>query len=365
MTRPRRPRSKSSPMKPASLRMATALLLSSSLLAAVACERLESETAKVGDEAAVTPSTDRSVSLDGNAIETRIDREQVLVGDPIRLIVVATPAADRVAEIELPGETLGAFDVVELPSPRDASLLSGSKAVALELSTFESGTVEIPPIRARFEPRGGGVEIELASDPIAIVVESVLVDGELAPGGGESSAIETGVDPSALREIKGVVAMDDGRSEAWWWLASLGAMVALVLGGFLLLRRRGPAPEPPPGPWAIEQFSRLAGECRSRDAIASTWEESAAVLRGYLVRACGIPATDLTSREILDAIEREPRFGDSMRMTIAGFLRQADLVKFAGASADRDASARTIEALRDLVAVLEATPTTASTGGAS
>lgn len=365
MSRPRSPLSNPKARTPASLRMAMALLIASPLLATVACDRLEGETSPIGEESAVAPSIDRSVSLDGNAIETRIDREQVLVGDPIRLIVVATPAPDRVAEIELPGETLGAFDVVELPSPRDASLLPGSKAVALELSTFESGTVEIPPIRARFEPRGGGVEIELASDPIAIVVESVLGDGELAPGGGETAPIETGVDPSALRKIKGVVAMDDGRGEAWWWLASLGATIALVLGGFLLLRRRGPAPEPPPGPWAIEQFSRLAGECRSRDAIASTWEESAAVLRGYLVRACGIPATDLTSREILAAIEREPRFGDSTRMTIAGFLRQADLVKFAGASADREASARTIEALRDVVALLESTPTNAAAGGAS
>ena len=339
------------------------LLLTLPLMLAIACERAERDAASAGTESEVSQSISRSTSLEGNTIEIRLDREQVLVGDPIRLIVVATPAADRIAEIESPGATLGAFDVVELPAPREEALLPGAKAIALELSTFESGAIEIPPIPARFEPRGGGIEIELASDPIEIAVESVLSESDPAVAGGEAMPVEAGVDPSDLREVKGVVAMDDGRSEAWWWLASLGAMIALVIGGFLLLRRRAPAPEPPPGPWAIERFSTLAETCRRGGPIASVWEDSAAVLRGYLARACRIPATDLTTREILDAIGREPRFGDAARMTIAAFLRQADLVKFAGASADGETTARSLDSLRDLVALLEADSQGAAAGG--
>lgn len=339
------------------------LLLGLPLMLAIACERAERDAASVGAESAVSQSISRSTSLEGNTIEIRLDREQVLVGDPIRLIVVATPAADRIAEIEPPGATLGAFDVFELPAPREEALLPGAKAIALELSTFESGGVAIPPIRARFEPRGGGIEIELASDPIEIAVESALSESDPALAGGEPTSLEAGVDPSDLREVKGVVAMDDGRSEAWWWLASLGAMVALVIGGFLLLRRRGPAPEPPPGPWAIERFSTLAETCRRGGPIASVWEDSAAVLRGYLARACRIPATDLTTREILDAIGRDPRFGDAARLTIASSLRQADLVKFAGASADGETTARSLDSLRDLVALLEADSRRAAAGG--
>ena len=339
------------------------LLLGLPLMLAIACERAERDAASAGTESAVSQSISRYTSLEGNTIEIRLDREQVLVGDPIRLIVVATPAADRIAEIEPPGATLGAFDVFELPAPREEALLPGAKAIALELSTFESGGVAIPPIRARFEPRGGGVEIELASDPIEIAVESALSESDPALAGGEPTSLEAGVDPSDLREVKGVVAMDDGRSEAWWWLASLCAMVALVIGGFLLLRRRGPAPEPPPGPWAIERLSTLAETCRRGGPIASVWEDSAAVLRGYLARACRIPATDLTTREILDAIGRGPRFGDAARLTIASSLRQADLVKFAGASADGETTARSLDSLRDLVALLEADSQRAAAGG--
>ena len=73
------------------------LLLGLPLMLAIACERAERDAASVGAESAVSQSISRSTSLEGNTIEIRLDREQVLVGDPIRLIVVATPAADRIA----------------------------------------------------------------------------------------------------------------------------------------------------------------------------------------------------------------------------------------------------------------------------
>jgi hypothetical protein len=346
-------------------RSAATALAAVALSGLVACEREEQTAAGGSMEDAMSSAIDFSTSLDGNTISTRIDRQRVLVGDPIRLIVVATPAADRVAELAMPESPLGAFDAVELPPPRDASLVPGSKVIALELSTFESGDLEIPSIRATFEPRGGGVEIELSSSPIPITVESVLEGEDLAGAGSAAAAVEAGVDPEDLRSVKGVVAMDDGRREAWWLVGSVGATVVAVGAGLLLLRRRGAPPEPPPGPWATERFTALADACRRGGANASVWADAAAVLRGYLDRGCGIPARDLTTREILDAIEREPRFAAPVRVSIAGFLRQADLVKFAGASADGDVSARMIESLREVVAALETAPSHDASGDAA
>lgn len=345
------------------LRAARLALAVGALSSILACDRRSEVGAGDSRGESVSPSIDFSTTLDGNTIEIRLDRDEALVGDPIRLIVVATPAADRTAEIESPSAALGAFDVVELPAPRDAALRPGAKAIALELSTFESGTLELPPIRARFEPRGGGVEIELSSAPVPIVVESVLEGEDLSGAQGTAAELDSGVDPENLRAAKGIVAMDDGRREAWWIVASVGVTVLAIVGGLLFLRRRGSPPEPAPGPWAIERFAALAEACRRGGPISPAWAEATTVLRGYLARGCGIPAADLTTREILEAIGDEPSFGDPVRATIAAFLRQADLVKFAGASADAEASARTIDAMRDLVASLEDDRRDSASGG--
>ncbi|MEY3023722.1 MAG: hypothetical protein RJA16_548 [Planctomycetota bacterium] len=190
----------------AGVRLSASMLVAGALSGSLGCERRGEVAPSDSSEHALAPSIDFSTSLEGNVLSTRIDRERVLVGDPIRLIVIATPAADRVAELAMPESPLGAFDAVELPPPRDASLVPGSKVIALELSTFESGDLEIPSIRATFEPRGGGVEIELSSSPIPITVESVLEGEDLAGAGSAAAAVEAGVDPEDLRSVKGVVA---------------------------------------------------------------------------------------------------------------------------------------------------------------
>ncbi|MGA0173829.1 MAG: hypothetical protein ACO3NL_09325 [Phycisphaerales bacterium] len=344
-------------------RSAATALAAVALSGLVACEREDQTVAGGSMEDAMSSAIDFSTSLDGNTISTRIDRQRVLVGDPIRLIVVATPAADRVAELAMPESPLGSFDAVALPPPRDATLVPGAKAIALELSTFESGDLRIPSIVARFEPRGGGVEIELASDPIEMVVESVLSEDALAAVGNDAAEPEAGVDPQSLRAIKGVVPMDDGRSEAWWLIASVGATVAVLAAGVLFLRRRSSPAELAPGPWAIGRFAALAESCRRNEPTTPAWDEAAAVLRGYLARGCGIPAADLTTREIVEAIGADPRFADPVRVTIAAFLRQADLVKFAGASTDGEASARILDSMRELVVSLEHAPSDPRGGG--
>lgn len=294
------------------------------------------EDAGVAPPTATADMVDTSIRLDGDVVTLRHGAGKRVVGDPIPLLVVAESSDGAVATIELPDDgRLGPFDFVVRPAPRLPDLPLGSAVVSLELSTFESGVVELPPIKTTFERRDGAIRT-LATAPLELAVESVLTEKETS-------------DPlAAVRPIKAATPMRGPAPDrsAIWWLASIGLTTAALVGGFLLLSRRRPAAEPPPAAWARERLAALRSDDPAMSP-ADRWASAAAVLRGLLERRDGLDALERTTAEIARALDGDARFDAAERGEILELLRQADLAKFAG-TADRDVESA-LDAIERLV----------------
>jgi len=241
------------------------------------------------------------------------------VGVPIRLSIGLTGAdADR-ATVAWPPE-LGAFSVRPVP-PR------GEERFAAELRTFDAGAVEIPPVPILVE----GKDAVLAG-PLSI--ESItLREGEF--------------DPARFHDIRGEVAEPTG----WSPLAVAAAALALVAAvAFLATRRRRPETPLAPHEWALGELDRLAAaDLVGRGDVHGFFVALSDIVRGYVERRFGIDAPDRTTREFLEEARRSPALGEERRATLAGFLREADLVKFAGARPDRSRCEDALALAREFV----------------
>jgi hypothetical protein len=288
----------------------------------------------------VVESIETEIRLDGCRLLVRADPREGLVGDPIMLLVVAEPAAGLVASLDPPPVDWGDFEASPAASPLLAGLAPGSAVRLTELRAFEGGTFRTPAFRASFEPRGGGAAIELASDPLSIEIRSVLADA--AGPAGEAAAEE-------LRDLKASVRLSDPLAWAWW-LGSVAATGVVLASLFLLLRRRREAPPPPPEQVALAAIDRLAADAPADAAgLRAQWTGLVAVLRRYLEARLGIAATSQTGEELVAALGRDALLSQRHRNEIASLLREADLVRFAGASADRRRCEEALEAVRTIV----------------
>jgi hypothetical protein len=115
----------------------------------------------------------------------------------------------------------------------------------------------------------------------------------------------------------------------WWWVGSV--VLILVVAVVAWRVRRQPKPVPP-RQWAATAFDRLE---RGTAAAAALVDGVAAVVRGFIDRRFGIPATKLTTAELLAAAEQAGwpvEQTDPLRL----LLDDCDRAKFAGDVPDDD-----------------------------
>lgn len=240
---------------------------------------------------------------------------RVEVGLPVRVSISLSGKDADAAEIAWPAE-LGPFSVRPV-EPREG------ERFAAELVTFDAGTVEIPAVAVTVAGREA-----LQAGPLAIESRS-LREGEF--------------DPAKFHGIRGEIA-----EPAAWSPVAVAAIAAAAVGAvaaaWFLLRRRAPVAAPlAPHEWALGELDRLAGgDLVRRGDVHGFFVRLSDIVRGYVERRFGLDAPDRTTREFLDEARRSPLLGEERRAVLAGFLREADLVKFAGARPD---AARCDEAL--------------------
>ncbi|MFP4541164.1 MAG: DUF4381 family protein [Opitutales bacterium] len=148
-----------------------------------------------------------------------------------------------------------------------------------------------------------------------------------------------------------------------WWVWLLAALVVVAVAGlvwaFLRYRRQRAAaaalPPPPPLPaeWARAQFERIAAERAAMDdkTYVSALSD---VLRGYLQRAFGLPATERTTEEFFELTTQRGVFAESLRSELMAFLERADLVKFARQTIASAQQERLLDEARGVVETAEA-----------
>jgi hypothetical protein len=252
-------------------------------------------------------------------LTVRADRTAVEVGEPIRLeIEVSGSAAIAPPVLE---KTLGAFDVRPAPkpvgpAPADAAAPSSRTAV-YELTTLDSGDVEIPAISL---PLGEGADAPtLATEPIPVKVTSLI---------GESQ------NPKDFRDIKGVVDLPqpfDALRLATVAAIGLGATLTILWLVFML-RRTGrldvmlPADQRAMRELADLEAKRLPAAGRMHEFYVEVTD----IVRVYIERRFGLRAPELTTPEFLREARRASAISDEHQKLLGGFLRGADLVKFGG-----------------------------------
>jgi hypothetical protein len=272
----------------------------------------------------------RTARQGGVALEVELSGDRATVGEPLTLVVdVSAPEGVEIRMPE-PAEELGPFRVIDAKRPPGVPGEQGRRwRHTYELETYESGDLELPAVSVAYLDRRGDdaegtapAELSLAVEPISVRVESVL-DATAEP---------------ELRDIRGFRELPAARP--WWFwpaVATVAAfLAALVTTAILRRRRRGagdgaaPAPVVPPHVWARDALDRLEAEqLPDRGEVHAFFFRLSDVVRGYIERRFAIDAPDRTTEEFIREMRDHPRLAEEHQRLLGGFLRSADMVKFA------------------------------------
>lgn len=118
------------------------------------------------------------------------------------------------------------------------------------------------------------------------------------------------------------------------WMVVVATLLALILIGLLvwwitrLFRKKKVAPPLFPHEIALRELA----EARARIESTAPFEFSilvSGILRSYIGKRYGLPATRQTSPEFLAAAASSPLFSEEKRADLGAFLEKVDLIKFA------------------------------------
>jgi hypothetical protein len=136
-----------------------------------------------------------------------------------------------------------------------------------------------------------------------------------------------------------------------WRFSLLLGILGLVLGAWLLRRRR-PRSEPPlpPDQYALRELDRIEETLlppRGEPEVYHT--QLSHVLRRYLTERFGLYALQQTTAEFLEAVPRIAQLSVQQQAMLRDFFERCDLAKFARAGAPPEECRRTTELARELV----------------
>lgn len=286
------------------------------VLLLTACSRTAVETA--------APPVFSHVERGPVSMTVRAEPGTVTAGQKLTLTVEAVaPPGVQVSMPEIETE-LGPFAVRSARTPPDVP--EGDRrrtAHVYALDTFATGDLEVPALALRFiDARGAGEPIEgtLESQALAVSVRSVLAGDEQA------------------RDIRGAVELP-GAGTISTWLIGLSILAATsgaaLLALWLARRRRRAAeaafePEPPAHAWAMAALAQLEREgLLEQGAFEPFYTRLSDIVRRYIEKRFGLMAPERTTDEFLAEARRGDALSEGHKTLLEGFLRAADMVKFA------------------------------------
>jgi hypothetical protein len=256
-------------------------------------------------------------------VEYAIDRETILVGDPVELVVTAYYPTHGVLKLPEIGREK---DIVLLKrdweniSREDGLIQSESR---YSITSFRLG--EQPISTNDIVCTLNGETFTTNFPPIVLHVESSL----------------SGNATSELADIKPVQKLP-GRIPRWIWVVLGSAAVAFFVGLITskLWKNRATlipsAPPIPPHVIALKALQSLMNKgLLEQDECKPFYTELSLILRTYLEGRFNLNAPDETTDEIVEALSRSPELNGGQRNILQEFMRQADMVKFAKGHPDR------------------------------
>jgi hypothetical protein len=266
-----------------------------------------------------------------------------LIGDTVSLTI--TVVAEKDVEVLMPefGEALERFAIIDFV-PRE-SIDEEGRTVAVQQYRLQppmSGTQAIPPILIEYVDRRPGQReapegldaFEMLTEGIEFEVQSVIpseADADLKPPLGE---LEPLASPPPSR---------------WPWI--LVSLIVLGAAGPLAMRaywrRRRLAKRRSAYEIARSRLDRLLARPRPiGEQVDDFFVELSSIVRHYLEDRFELRAPELTTEEFLAAVGDSPDLSRDHQALLREFLRQADLVKFAGLQPASDDIEHSIGAAR-------------------
>jgi hypothetical protein len=138
-------------------------------------------------------------------------------------------------------------------------------------------------------------------------------------------------------------------SSRWWWSFLI---VPLVVAVVVFWRFRRPPRPSPPREWAEAAFAKLERDAGGGPAMVTA---VAAIVRGFIERHFGIPASRLTTEELLAAAE-QASWPVEQTDPLRRLLEECDRAKFAGDVPDEDKCQRLVARGREWVELVSPEP---------
>ena len=275
------------------------------------------------------------------------DRSELTVGDVATLTLTVThPAGHRVMQPRL-DRRWGEFEVRAVSRPTTSSVGGDleSTTQTIDVTLFAPGSFDTPELPVTVRDDLGNVSSHAAA-PVTFTVVSVLSGDDL-----ELKDIR----PQASLPFP-LFGLFESGPPVWLWIVLAVALALAAAAGWILYwrsqaRRRLATAIDPRMPYeiAMDELARIdALGLLDRGRFKEHYTLVSEVLRGYVEQAFHVPALDLTTEELREAIAAsglDPSQAGRMLETLAG----SDLVKFARLRPETsDAKGLTTE-VRDVV----------------
>ncbi len=255
------------------------------------------------------------------SVSARLDSSQIQIGEQTKLhFEVLQPAKSKVIMPIFRDTIVSGVEVVKALKPDTIHLENGRIKISQDylITAFDSGYYTIPSIRFAL-----GQQIA-ETNPIALSVNTVKVD----------------VKKDDIKDIKSVMDAPFSWKELFKWIGLvLGALLIVALIVYLLMKyvfKKDitiiPAKEEiklPPHVVAIGKLEKIKTEKLWQTGhIKEFYIQLTDVIREYMQNRFGISALEMTSDEILRAINSVPE-AKLVRDNLYQVLKLSDLVKFA------------------------------------
>lgn len=289
-------------------------------------------------------------------VTTRLSPGEPIIGDEITLEI--TVEAEPDVEVLMPefGEAMDRYSIVEfVPRQRIDDTGNAIYSQRYTLQPYLSGKQSIPPILVEFVDNRPGQKpspddldaYEILTERIDFHVESVVpkeAAAELKPPLGEL-------------ELKAEAAAN---GLGWLVLAALPVGIAAIAGLVVFVRRRrSQAKRRNAYEIARGHLDELLARSHptNQDEVDEFFVAISGIVRRYLEDRFQLHAPDLTTEEFLELSSTAGELSREHQSLLRDFLRQADLVKFAGVTASREEMQRSSDlAIRFLEETRENAP---------
>ncbi|MBI5669792.1 MAG: hypothetical protein HZC41_17480 [Chloroflexi bacterium] len=248
-----------------------------------------------------------------------------LIGEPVRVTLTIDAPADAV--VMLPDFPLEwpPFMVTGV-SPAVVTEAGGRKTLHQEITAilWQIGDFETPETWIEYALSGSPESFRIAVEPAFFTVPSVLNPNDLT-----------------LRPLKPPLALP--YVSPWLLLGSTLILVGAAFGAGRWLRRRRTVhtvqmPE--------DVVSRTLRELQGISTLPASraYPLVGDALRKYVEEQAGVPAEEMTTEELLAALQAQPRFGEPHRHELRRILERVDLVKFAQYQPEADSTRKLVQA---------------------